>query len=143
MQVKRMLRGRAVTPSGFALDETASAMAEFAVAAAIFTVLMLGIMEFGFTSWGKNSVAADAREGARYAIVHGSTSGNIATASDIQNYVRTRTSLDNSIVVLTTWNPDNSPGSIVTVKVKHAVPRRGPFIPAGTDSSISKMTVLF
>lgn len=118
-------------------------MVEFAIAAAVFSVILLGIIEFGFAAWAKNSVASDAREGARYAIVHGSQSGRVATTDSVQNYVRGRTNLDNSIVVVTTWTPDNKPGSLVEVKVKHAVPRRGPFLAAHTDSSSSKMVIVF
>lgn len=120
-----------------------NSMAEFALVGGVFAVLLLGVVEFGFASWGKNSVAADAREGARYAIVHGATSANVATEAAIQTYVRSRTSLDNSITVTATWNPDKNPGSVVTVKVKHSTPQRGLFLRAGIDSSTSQMTVLF
>lgn len=129
--------------AGVVRNTDGGAMVEFAIVGGAFAVLMLGVAEFGFESWARSSVASDAREGARYAIVHGATSTNVATAADIQSYVRSRTSLDASIVVTTVWNPDNKPGSVVTVTVEHTRPRRGPFIPAGTDSSASQMTVLF
>lgn len=120
-------------------------MVEFAIAATVFIVILLGILEYGFAAWAKNSVAADAREGARYAMVHGGQSGRIADATMVSNYVKSKTSLDNSIVVVTTWADPTSkaPGTTVSVKVRHAVPRRGPFLAAHTDSSTSTMLIVF
>jgi Flp pilus assembly protein TadG len=127
----------------FIEDDKGAAMVEFAIASTVFVVILLGILEFGFAAWAKNSVAADAREGARYAMVRGTTSGRIATTDSVSNYVKSKTNLGNSIVVVTTWNPDNTPGSTVTVKVRYAVPRRGPFLPARTDSSTSTQVVIY
>ena len=126
-------------------DEAGGAMVEFAIAATVFITMLLGILEFGFAAWGRNSVTADAREGARYAIVHGGQSGRIADSTMIADYVKSKTSLDNSIVIVPTWSdPTNkAPGSTIAVKVKHAVPRRGPFIAAHTDSSTSTMIIVY
>jgi Flp pilus assembly protein TadG len=127
----------------FSEDSSGNTMVEFAIAASIFATFVLGIMEFGFAALGRNAVAADAREGARFAIVRGSQSGRATDSAGVANYVKSKTSLDQTIQVSTSWSPNKDPGSIVTVKVKHAVPRRGPFIGAHTDSSISKMVVIF
>jgi Flp pilus assembly protein TadG len=122
--------------------EDGAAMLEFALVGAIFSVMLLGIIEFGLAAWQKNSVAADAREGARYAIVRGATSVRVATPESVSKYVKARTSLDTAAMsVYTTWNPDKSPNSEVTVRVAHTVPRRGPFIRAHRDSATSKMHV--
>ena len=43
-------------------------MVEFAVVATVFTLMLLGFLEAGLAAWQKNSVAADAREGVRYAM---------------------------------------------------------------------------
>jgi Flp pilus assembly protein TadG len=123
-------------------------MVEFAIAAGlVLTPILLGILEFGFAAWAKNSATADAREGARYAIVHGSASLNVATATAVRDFVKGRTGLEttgpNAIVVNTVWPTNNNPGSTVQVTVTHAVPRRGPFIPAHTDVATSKMVILF
>src|SRR5436190_24097569 len=119
-------------------------MAEFAIVAGVVLLpLVLGILEFGFAAWEKNSVAADAREGVRYAVVHGSNSGRTATADSVTKYVKTRSALD-SIRVTTQWPAGNKdPGSEVKVSVAHDVPRRGPFLRAHTDSATSKMVILF
>src|SRR5690242_3225445 len=103
------------------------AMVEFALAMTVFTLFVFGILEFGYVAWQKNGVANDAREGSRYAMVHGTRSGSTADSAAVANYVKSKTTLDNSIVVITTWTPDKEPGSTVVVKVKHFVPRLGIF----------------
>lgn len=132
----------------FVLNEQAGAMVELAIVGGlILTPLLLGILEFGFAGWQKNNATADAREGARYAIVHGSASSSVATADSVRKFVRSKTSLDtlgeDSIRVYAVWPTNNSPGSMVHVIVAHRVPRRGPFIPSHTDSVTSKMVILF
>jgi hypothetical protein len=47
------------------------ALVEFALIIPIFLVLLLGIFDFGRVVWASNSLAHAAREGARFAIVHG------------------------------------------------------------------------
>jgi TadE-like protein len=50
---------------------TGQALVEFALVVPIFLVLLLGIFDFGRVVWASNSLASAAREGARFAIVHG------------------------------------------------------------------------
>jgi Flp pilus assembly protein TadG len=125
-------------------NDDGAGMVEFAIAAAVLSILLLGIIEFGLGAWQKNSVAADVREGARYAVVRGTNSGRTATVDSIAKYIKGRTSLDSAgLRVYATWSPDKRPGAEVTVRVAHNVPRRGPFIPAHTDSANSRMVVVF
>jgi len=124
-------------------DRKGGAMVEFAIAMTIFSLFVFAILEFGFAAWQRNSVAADAREGSRYAMVHGTRSGSTADSAAVANYVKSKTSLDNTIVVVTTWTPDKEPGSTVIVQVKHFVPRVGMFLSAHTDSSTSTSVVVF
>jgi Flp pilus assembly protein TadG len=145
-----VMRNRLGARNGFSArrllkNEAGAAMVEFAIAAGVFVTMLLGILEFGFAAWEKNSVASDAREGARYAVVHGLKSGRITNATGVSNYVKSKTSLGASnITVTTTWFPtDERPGSTVTVTVSHLVPRRGPFLPQHTVTSTSKMIVVF
>jgi len=124
-------------------------MVEFAlITGLVLAPLVLGILSFGFAAWARNSVTSDAREGARYAIVHGSTSSNVADSFAVSDYVMTRTSLETtgpeSIRVHTRWPDGNGPGDVVEVSVAHFVPRRDPFfVPAHTDSATSKMRIMF
>jgi Flp pilus assembly protein TadG len=125
-------------------SEDGAGLVEFAIAAPVFMLVLYAIIELGLAVWQKNSVASDVREGARYAVVRGTTSGRTATAESIASYVKTRTSLDTAAVrVYTTWSPNKRPGSVVTVSVAHNVLRRGPFIPAHTDSASSQMVIAF
>ena len=119
------------------------AMVEFALAAAVFTSMLLGIIEFGYAAWVRNSIASGAKEGARFAIVRGTQSGRVTDSAGVANYVKSKTVLDASIVVLTTWSPDKQPGSLVTVRVKHSTARLGPFLSARTDSASSTMIVVY
>lgn len=121
-----------------------SGMVEFAFVAVFLMALLFGIIEFGLAAWEKNAAASAAREGARYAIVRGSKGVRTATPESVTNHVKSRTALDTAaLAVYTTWNPDKSPGSVVTVSVAHFVPRRGPFIAAHRDSVTSKMHIYY
>jgi Flp pilus assembly protein TadG len=125
-------------------------MAEFAIVAAVFSMMVLGVLEAGVAAWQKNSVAADAREGVRYAAVHGTRSQDPATPAMVTAYVKTRTSLDTAgIRVYTEWPsatcpcPNKEVGSPIKVSVAHNVRRIGPFIPAHVDSATAQLIVLF
>ena len=47
------------------------ALVEFALVAPMFLVLLVAIFDFGRVVWSRNALENAAREGARYAIVHG------------------------------------------------------------------------
>jgi hypothetical protein len=55
---------------------TGQALVEFALIIPIFLVLLMGIFDFGRVVWAQNSLASAAREGARFAIVHGGSSSD-------------------------------------------------------------------
>jgi Flp pilus assembly protein TadG len=125
-------------------SDAGTALVEFAIAAPVFMLVVFAVIELGLAAWQKNSVASDVRQGARYAVVRGTMSGRTATAESVAAYVKSRTSLDTAAFrVYATWSPNKKPGSVVTVSVAHNVLRRGPFIPAHTDSASSKMVIAF
>jgi Flp pilus assembly protein TadG len=47
------------------------ALVEFALVLPIFLIMLMAVVDIGRAIWAQNSLAAAAREGARYAIVHG------------------------------------------------------------------------
>lgn len=49
------------------------ALTEFALVAPIFLALLFAIFDFGRVIWATNSLANAAREGARFAVVHGAS----------------------------------------------------------------------
>jgi len=50
---------------------------EFSLVLPIFLVMLMGVIDVGRAIWAQNSLAAAAREGARYAIVHGGSGSNL------------------------------------------------------------------
>jgi Flp pilus assembly protein TadG len=108
----------------------------------IFFLIVLGILDFGYAAWERNSVESDAREGARYAMVRGNASGRTTSASAIQTYVRSKSALGSSVIVDATWVPsDKRPGSVVTVTATHV--RTGRLFLPDTVRSSSAMIVVF
>jgi Flp pilus assembly protein TadG len=115
----------------FKQDETGAAMVEFAIVFVfLFLPLMFGALEFGRATWIKQSVTAAAREGVRYAIVHGSASGALPTdTAAISTWVLSRSRLS-PLSITTTFTPasTNTPGSLVKVQVSYSyVPVIGNF----------------
>jgi Flp pilus assembly protein TadG len=133
-------------PVSFIKNDEGGAMAEFAIASTVFIIILLGILEFGYAAWAKNDVAADAREGARWAMVRGGQSGaRVATDPSVSTYVKSKSMLGNSITVTTNWEDPvgKAPGTTVAVTVSHFVPRRGPFLADHTDVSTSTMLIVY
>lgn len=97
------------------------AIVEFALAATVFFILLFGIIEFSRLMLMYHHLGNVAREGSRYASVHGSTSLANATAADIENYVKSISPVDpNNVTVTTTWeNPNHEPKSWVRVQVNY------------------------
>lgn len=85
--------------------------------------IFMGIMEFSMGIFTYNFVSYAAREGARYAASRGSLSSSPATSDSIQTLIRNQAvALDTSLVsVSTTWNPNNTPGNTVAVKVSYPI----------------------
>jgi hypothetical protein len=54
-------------------EASGQGLAEFALIIPIFALMLFGIVDFGRVIWARNSLENAAREGARYAIVHGGT----------------------------------------------------------------------
>jgi Flp pilus assembly protein TadG len=119
----------------------------------VLLTVIFGLFELSMATYCFHFVSNAAREGARYAIVHGSTAGAAcatynttycdASGTDISNYVG---SLGLSgISVSTAWAafaggttcpaspaPCNSPGNKVTVTVTYSFPLSVPGVPAAT-----------
>ena len=109
-------------------------MVEAALSLTVFLMVLFGIVDLGRMIWSFNLVAHGAREGIRYAIVHGNTSSTPASVTDIASYLANQTLglATNSTTVTVTWTPDNSPGSTVNVEVRYSYDPIAPYIPPGT-----------
>jgi Flp pilus assembly protein TadG len=100
-----------------------AAMVELSLCFLLIFTLVYGLMEFSRVVYSYNILAGATREASRYAMVHGSKSGSVATASDIQTQVsRWAIGLDSSaLTVNTTWIPGNTPGSSVRVESSYTL----------------------
>ncbi|HET8569853.1 MAG TPA: TadE family protein [Candidatus Limnocylindria bacterium] len=58
----------------FRRDEGAQSLVEFALILPLFLLVITGLFDVGRAVWQENTLAYAAREGTRYAIVHGSAS---------------------------------------------------------------------
>jgi Flp pilus assembly protein TadG len=103
--------------------ERGAALIEFGLGLLVFFFVLYGIIEFGRIVSSYNILAGAAREGARYAMVHGSASGSAASATDVQTVVRNwAIGLDTSnVAVTTTWTAGNAPGNPVKVKATYTL----------------------
>lgn len=118
-------------------------MVEFAlVAGVIFIPMVFGIIEFGRLIWAKNMVTAAAREGVRYAIVRGSSSGAVTDSAGVANYVKGRTQLT-PIEVGTAWTGLKAPQDTVTVTVSYTYAPIVPVISSKTVTGVSKQIIAF
>ncbi|MFL5755050.1 MAG: TadE/TadG family type IV pilus assembly protein [Chloroflexota bacterium] len=62
------------------MRDRGQALVEFGLVVPVFLFILLGIVDFGRVVWANDSLANAAREGARYAIVHG---GSDSTACPV------------------------------------------------------------
>ena len=160
----------AATPLGFLHEEAGSSLVEFALSATVFTMTLFGVLGAAFALYVDHYVDAAARDGARYAMVRGSTwTGTscastqtlqcAATAANITSYIKAVTPAGfplSNLKVNTTWpgsTPSgsscdttqgaDSPGCTVAVQVSYSVHLLVPFVskPDLTLSSTAKVAV--
>jgi len=141
-------------------DETGSELVEFAFSICIVLACMFGILYVSLALYADHFVANAAKEGARYAMVRGSSWGGsactstsayscTATNTDVNNFVKsilTPGLADSDLKVNASWpgttpsgstcdttNGDNSPYCVVEVKVSYSFASSLlPFIPEKT-----------
>ncbi len=126
--------------------ERGETLIEFAFASVIFFVMIFGALEFGIAVWNYNLVSDLAQEGARYAAVHGQTSGDPRAQADVATFVTSRAI---GLAVTTTTAPtSSSPGNVaagntVTVTVSHTLNFGGGLLPVWNFpvQSSAQMTV--
>jgi Flp pilus assembly protein TadG len=142
--------------------EMGSALLEFVWAVAVFLALIFGIIQLGFAIYGYHWIAAAARMGSRYAMLHGSScvangSSCTATAAQIQSYVlsqdypgvsTSQMSVSTSYAAYpagATCSPNpncSNPGNLVTVKVSYTFLLSIPFVPSSNLSMSSSSAVV-
>ena len=143
------------------LAERGSVLVEFAIVFIVAMTFLFGILDFSRFVYVYHFASGAAREGARYAIVRGSTYGSTAcastttfacnaTAGNVTSYVQAMTPpgiSTSSLTVTTSWpgtapsgaatacstgNGVNSPGCLVQVQVSYPYKFMFPFLPKST-----------
>ncbi len=126
-------------------SERGNELIELSLVGILLFTLVFGIMELGRAIWIYDTVAHLAREGARYAIVRGAESGQVASAADVDAHLQTLAAGMTGLAVTTTWTPDNESGSVVQVRVDRPFDPIVPLVglPPITLSSTSRMVISF
>ena len=127
--------------------EEGQSLVEATFSMLVLLMIVLGIMDMGMALYSYDFVADAAREGARYAIVHGSAcTGCVATSSSIQTYVKNLGLVgikSSDLTVTTTWpdtgslctpslSPCNNQGNNVKVTVNLVFHLGIPLVPSST-----------
>jgi Flp pilus assembly protein TadG len=125
-----------------ARSEEGGALIEFALTVPVLLSFFFGLIEVSMALYMHQVLSECAREGTRYAMVHGSTcvngAGNSCTmgASSINSFVSGLSwpNIGGAPMTVNTTFPDGnqSPGSRVQVYVSYPFPYRVPFIPPTT-----------
>ncbi|HET9457880.1 MAG TPA: TadE/TadG family type IV pilus assembly protein [Candidatus Limnocylindrales bacterium] len=118
------------------------ALAEFVIVAPIFFLLLFAIIDFGRYVYYVQILNNAAREGARYAIVHGADGipktgpphdpSGAAVIDVVRNYAIGVIGLEDATVltIVPTWDPDNNNrGTKVTVEVTYDFHSVIPIVP--------------
>jgi Flp pilus assembly protein TadG len=115
-----------------ARDERGQALVEFAFVLPILLLLMLGLLDVARAVWQENTLAYAAREGTRYAIVHGSSSESPVGPSNtgpIQTRVQDSAIGVANITVTASW-PDLAGSTPCTDRgCRVIVDATAPFVP--------------
>jgi Flp pilus assembly protein TadG len=94
-------------------DEGAQSIVEFALVLPIFLLVVFGIIDLARAVWEENELAFAAREGTRWAIVHGSTAAVRAGPGSV-SYSAGPPSSDTGVTAAVTNYTIGIPGVVVT-----------------------------
>jgi Flp pilus assembly protein TadG len=142
----------ATWPGRLQSGEEGSSLVEFAISIPVLLTFFFGLIQVCIAIYTRNALSECAREGTRYAMVHGSTcqtAGNASctlTASAMNTYVSSSTwpNVGGGAMTVSTTYPDGNenPGSRVQITVAYAFPFRVPMIPAST-LTMSSTSVMY
>lgn len=105
----------------FLKDRRGTSALEFAFAAPILILVLLGSIDFARALWAATTLAQAASEAGRYAAIRGAEKTAPATQAEIEAFARDQVvGLQQSdVLVDVTWSPNNTAGSSVTVQVRY------------------------
>ncbi|MBU6423081.1 MAG: pilus assembly protein [Chloroflexota bacterium] len=112
-------------------DEDGTALVEFSLLLPVLLLLILGLFDVSRAVWQENTLAYAAREGTRYAIVHGSASASPSTPTNTTAVVTTVKDAAVGVpgITVTVSYPDNCYDRGCRV----AVDATAPFTPLGSE----------
>jgi len=128
-------------------NNSGQALVETAMGIVALLAFLFGILNMGAAIYAYNWVSFAAREGTRYAAVHGSTSPSPISSSGYSALTNLITGeaqgLTGTLTVTPTWPTDNKPGSVVKVQVQYHFSFAMPFVTLSpiTLSSTSQMVI--
>jgi Flp pilus assembly protein TadG len=111
----------------FSKDDGAQSLVEFALVLPLLLLMITGLFDVARAAWQENTLAYAAREGTRYAIVHGSGSTTLPlgpsdpSEAHIANVVTSNAVGVYGITVTTAW-PDGSNDRGMRVSVDASAP---------------------
>ena len=119
-------------------------VAEVGLALPVLLFMMLGLVDLGRGLAAKAALGGAVRAAARYASVRSTTSGDVATTSKIETYLRNHVEgLDREqIEVSAAWVPTNTRGSRVQVSVSYLFVPIMPFVPASIQLTSSSQSII-
>ena len=126
-------------------DRRGGAAIEFAFIIPIAILLTIGAVEVAHAVSVQATIRQAAKETVRFASVRGSASGAAATEEQLEAMaVQLAQLTTGSTSAAVVWNPDNRPGSVVTVDIQTAFsPVALPFGPSSyTFTSTASMTIV-
>ncbi len=94
-------------------------MVEGALVLGLFMMVVIAITQFSLILFGYNNATYASRVAMRYAIVHGSTSSSPCSAATISSIITPLLwgAPQGGYTIATTWNPNNTPGSTISINV--------------------------
>jgi Flp pilus assembly protein TadG len=133
-------------------SEEGGSLVEFAFSVPVLLTFFFGLIQVCMASYTRAALSECAREGTRYAMVHGSTcetpssASCTMTASAINSYVSAEPwpKIGGGTMTVNTTYPDGNenPGSRAQVAVTYTFPFRVPFVPTST-LTMSSTSVMY
>lgn len=113
-------------------DDRAQALIEFALVLPIFLLIALGLIDLSRAVWQENTLAYAAREGTRYAIVHGTGGSPIVfpgSHQEVKDVVRSAAVGVPNVTVTVTWPDLRGPTPCYERGCRVQVDATAPFVP--------------
>lgn len=113
-------------------DDGGQSLIEFALVLPVFLLVALGLIDLSRAVWQENTLAYAAREGTRYAIVHGTGGSPVAfpgSHQEVKDVVRSAAVGVPNVDVVVTWPDLRGPTPCYERGCRVQVEASAPFVP--------------